>query len=282
MLDISSRLLMSRAEKYLGQSFIITNNGGGGGTVALSIVAKEKPDGYHLSCCVSNALTSLPQIRKVSYKMEDFVPIMEFGAGTSVIVVKADAPWKTLKELVEYAKKNPMKIRYSTSGVFGNHHLAMLFIGLKEGIQWTHVPYSGGEPGFIGLLGGHVEVNVGASGLTHSKDGTVRLLATLNERRFKTVPEVPTLSESGYDFTLDTACMFSAPKGTPSSIIKKLEEAFRKGAEDREFIESIEKTDIVQIVYRNSEELEKFLQRAYARFGKMIQEFNIPRESEKK
>src|SRR3989338_131628 len=104
-MDISTRALASKAEKFLGQPLVITNNGAGGGTVGLGIVAKERPDGYHLVAPPSSGFVRIPPFRPVAYKLEVFAPIMHFGAPQSGLVVRADSPWKSLKEFVEYAKQ---------------------------------------------------------------------------------------------------------------------------------------------------------------------------------
>jgi putative tricarboxylic transport membrane protein len=279
--DPSMRLLAGKAEKFLGQPLLITNNGGGGGSVAMAITANEKPDGYHLAGCSSTALIRIPQFRTVPYTYHDFVPIMHFGAPPSGLVVKADSPWKTMKEFVDYAKKNPGKVTYSSMGIGSPMHLAMEYVAKQEGIQWTHVPFPGSGPAFLALLGGHVTAQSGSSeSYSHVKAGTVRLLAIHHEKRFKSFPDVPTFRELGYDFINESVFMFAAPKGTPQSVVNKLDEAFRKGMEDPEFIETMEKMEIV-VSYRNSEALTKYLEEAYVRLGKMIQELKLPKEPEK-
>jgi tripartite-type tricarboxylate transporter receptor subunit TctC len=281
-MDISTRVLASKAEKFLGQPFIISNNGGGGGSVALGIVAKERPDGYYLAGCTSTGLIRIPQFRPVPYKLEDFVPIMHFGAPQTGLVVKADSPWKTLKELVEYAKKNPGKVSYSSTGVGSPMHLAMEYVAKQEGIQWTHVPYPGSTPALTALMGGHVTAQSGSTEwIPQVKAGEVRLLATHGEKRMKIFPDVPTFLELGYDFINETVFMVAAPKGTPSPIVKKLEEALHKAIDDPEFIQMMERMEI-EITYRNSEDTKKYLEEAYSRLGKMIIELKIPKEPEKK
>jgi tripartite-type tricarboxylate transporter receptor subunit TctC len=281
-MDISTRVLASKAEKFLGQPFIISNNGGGGGSVALGIVAKERPDGYYLAGCTSTGLIRIPQFRPVPYKLEDFVPIMHFGAPQTGLVVKADSPWKTLKELVEYAKKNPGKVSYSSTGVGSPMHLAMEYVAKQEGIQWTHVPYPGSTPALTALMGGHVTAQSGSTEwIPQVKAGEVRLLATHGEKRMKIFPDVPIFRELGYDFINETVFMVAAPKGTPSPIVKKLEEAFHKAMDDSDFIQAMERMEI-EITYRNSEDTKKYLEEAYVRLGKMIIELKIPKEPEKK
>ena len=280
--DMATRVLAGKAEKILGQPFVLSNNGGGAGTVALSIVAKEKPDGYRLVGCSSVNLIQIPQFRTVPYKHGDFVPILHFGAPQTGTVVRADSPWKTLKEFVEYAKKNPGKISYSTVGVNSSGHLALEYIARTEGIQWTHVPYTGGVPAITALLGGHVQAESGTSEwIPHIKQGTLRLLGTHGERRMKVFPDIPTFKEQGYDFVSEVLQIIAAPKGTPPPIIKRLEEAFRKAMDDPEFIQAMERFEI-EITYRNSEDTRKYLETAYERLRRMIIDLKLSKEDERK
>jgi tripartite-type tricarboxylate transporter receptor subunit TctC len=280
--DTSTRVLASKVEKFMGQPFIMSNNGGGAGTVALGIMAKERPDGYHLICASSASLVLIPQLRTVAYKLEDFILIMEFGAQQTGVVVKADSPWKTFKEFVDYAKKNPGKVNYSTSGVGTGAHIAMDYVAKQEGIQWTNVPYTGDAPALTALLGGHISaVSGGSTWVPHVQGGALRLLATHGEKRMKIFPDIATFKEQGYDFTNEAMFLIAAPKGTPPPIVKKLDEAFQKGMEDPEFIETMKKLEI-EVIYRNATDLKKYLEGEYTRLGSIITELKIPKESEKK
>ena len=161
--DVSARFILGKAEKSLGQPFIVMNNGGGGGSVAYGITASKPPDGYNLVAASSTGLVRIPQFKTVPYRMDEFAPIMQYAASyLSPIVVLSTSPWKSLKELVEFAKKNPGKVTYSTTGVGSPHHMAMEYVAKQEGIKWTHVPYPGSMPALTALLGGHVMVQVGA------------------------------------------------------------------------------------------------------------------------
>ena len=250
--------------------------------MAMGIVAKEKPDGYHLSGCSSVNLIQAPQLRAVSYKPDDFVPILHFGAPQTGIVVKGDSSWKTFKEFVEYAKKNPGKVSYSTVGVNSSGHLAMEYVGRVEKIEWIHVPFTGGIPAITALLGGHVTAESGTSEwIPHVRQGTLRLLGTHGERRMKVFPEVPTFKEIGYDFVSEVLQIIAAPKGTPQPIIKRLEGTFRKAMDDPEFVQAMEKLEI-EITYRNSEDTKKYLDEGYERLRKMIIDLKLSGEDEKK
>ena len=277
-LDTSTRMLASKAEKVLGQPIVISNVGGGAGSVALGQVAKKRPDGYDITSCTSTGLIRIPQLRAVPYSHDDFVPIMHFTAVQSGVVVKSDAPFKTFKDLIEYARKNPGKVTYATSGVGSPMHIAMEFVAEKEGIQWTHVPQTGGAPGLTAVLGGHVTaMSDSTEWLPHVKEGSLRLLVTHGERRMKGFPNVPTLRELGYDFINETVFMIAAPKGTPAPIVKTLDEAFHKAMDDPQFIQTIQNLEF-DVTYRNSEDLKKYLDDAYNRFGVMIKKLNLQTE----
>jgi len=278
-LDTSTRILAVKAEKFLGQPLVVSNVGGGAGSVALGQVAKKRADGYDITSCTSTGLIRIPQLRAVPYNHDDFVPIMHFASVQSGVVVKSDSPYKSFKDLVEYARKNPGKVTYATSGVGSPMHIAMEYVADKEKIQWTHVPYAGGAPGLSAVLGGHVTaMSDSTEWLPHVKEGSLRLLVTHGERRMKSFPDVPTLRDLGYDFINETVFMIAAPKGTPAPIIKKLDEAFHKGMDDPEFIKTIATLEF-DVTYRNSEDLKKYLDDAYNRFTVMIKKLNITKEN---
>jgi tripartite-type tricarboxylate transporter receptor subunit TctC len=279
VVDISERFLASKAEKILGQPFVVSNNGGGGSSVAYEITARKAPDGYNIVGGASTGLVRIPQFRVVPYQMDDFIPIMHFATPIlTPVVVKSTSPWKTLKELVDYAKKNPGKVTYSTTGVGSPMHMAMEYVAKQEGITWTHVPFPGAMPAFTALLGGHVTFQVGAGeSVPFIKDGTVRLLANLSQQRVKSWPDTPTLIELGYDFFNESVFMFSAPKGTSKQIIDKLDDAFHKAMADPEFMNVLARVEF-EPSYRNSADTRKYLEDAYVRIGRMIQELKIPKE----
>jgi len=279
VVDISERFLASKAERILGQPFIVSDNGGGGSSVAYEITAKKAPDGYNIVGGASTGLVRIPQFRVVPYQMDDFIPIMHFATPIlTPVVVKSTSPWKTFKELVDYAKKNPGKVTYSTTGVGSPMHMAMEYVAKQEGISWTHVPFPGAMPAFTALLGGHVTFQVGAGeSVPFIKEGTVRLLANLSERRVKSWPDTPTLIELGYDFFNESVFMFSAPKGTPKQIIDRLDDSFHKAMADPEFISVMARVEF-EPSYRNSADTKKYLGDAYIRIGRMIQELKIPKE----
>ena len=282
--DLTERLLAGKAEKILGQPLVPTNNGGGSGAVAVTLTAKKPPDGYSLLGSSSTALVRVPLFNVVPYKWDDVTPIMHFAAPVlTSLVVKSDSPWKSLKELIDYAKKNPGKVSYSTLGVGSPMHMAMEYIAKQEGgIKWVHVPYQGTMPAFMALLGGHVSVQLGSGEcVPYLKNGTLRLLANVGERRVKNFPDVPTLRELGYDYFNETVFLFAAPKGTPQAIIDKLDKTFHQAMSDPDFVNLVAKLEF-EPTYRNSADTTRYLEDANRRLGKMVQELKIPKAEEKK
>ena len=275
--DLSGRILAIKVEKTLGQPIVVTNNHGGAGTIAIELLTKAKPDGYHLVSTPHTPLIEVPNLRKVPYRLDDIVPVMQYGEPQSGLVVRADAPWKTFKELVEYAKKNPGKVTYTIGGTLNPFHLAMMYVAKQENIQWTAVPVPTGDPN-MPLLGGHVTAFSSTTSWKRYVDaGQMRLLVTYGEKRIPSFPDVPTLKELGYDFVNSIFYLIVAPRGTPASIIKKLDEAYRKAMDDPEFIDYMKKVDI-KVSYLNSADTKKHLEEANKRFEKMVLELKIPKE----
>lgn len=158
-MDLTVRAMAPTAAAFLGKPVVVENKGGGGGTVALGIVATAKPDGYTLVASQNVAIIDAALIQKVTFKpLSGFTPICAFGLSEhTALLVKPDAPWKTFKEFIDFAKKNPGKIKYSSWGVGSGMHVAMEVIAAKEGIKWVHVPFRGAVPARTALLGGHVD-----------------------------------------------------------------------------------------------------------------------------
>jgi len=279
--DVVFRPLAKAAEKYLGQPLMITNNGAGGGTVALGIFIKEKPDGYSLDVCHSGLLTMIPHLREVTYKIEDFVPIMSFGTPQSGLAVKADSPFKTIKDVVEYARKNPGKFTYFGGAPGAPTQVAVEFIAKQEGVQFSMVPFTGGAPALAALLGGHINAASGGAFVPQVKAGAVRILAMYTEKRVKEFPDVPTLRELGYNFVNDEIFFVSAPKGTPAPVIKTLQDNFKQAMQDETFVQAASKMDVL-VGYRSAEEVRKYLTEADGRYGKLIRDLKISLEPEKK
>ena len=205
--DLISRAAGIGAERALGQKLVFENRPGGGGSVALGILATVQPDGYTLAGAPNVSVVDAALMQKVPYKpLKSFTPIFGLAlAAHTALLVKSDAPWKTATEFLAYAKANPGKIKYSSSGVGSGMHVVMEYIARKDGIKWVHVPYKGSPAARTALLGGHVHAcSSGVDWPPFVKSGDLRVLATHGHTRSPHFPDVPTMKELGYDVTNDT------------------------------------------------------------------------------
>jgi len=237
--DIGARLIAKAAEPFLGKEIVPINKPGGGGAVAAGSVANAKPDGYTILATVTATLTNAPHMEQVTYNLDDFIPVFEHGYLTPVFIVKADSPYKTMKDVVEAARKNPGKINFAVPGAGTSPDIAAQMIADQEKVDMAVVSMGGSAPSIAALLGGHVTV-AGVStpaAIPQVKAGKVRALATIGASRADGLQETPTLVEQGYpNIKLDELYIIAVPKGTPRTIVEKLENALRKGwAADGEY-----------------------------------------------
>jgi len=277
--DLTARSIAAAAERILGKPIVVENKGGGGGTVALALVANANPDGYTLCGGVSTGIVRGPQLQKVTYKpLKSFTPIIAYAAPYNGIVVKSDAPWKTFKELIEYAKKNPNKIKYGTGGIGTAMHHAMAFIDHQDGIKWIHVPYKGNADALTALMGGHVDVaSVGPEWVPFVRAGTLRILAVTEDKRNPKFPDVPTLKELKYDFANETVFSIVAPAGLAPDVEKKLETAFAKATESKEFQIAVERLDLVPILMVGKD-FDTYLKATWSTLEKNLKETGLIKE----
>lgn len=227
--DIVARLVANRLDKILGQPVIVENKPGGGSNIASAEAARAKPDGYTLFLGTIANATNMSVYKNLSYDTErDFVPITQLVSSPSVLVVNNDLPVKTLAELIAYAKANPGKLSYASSGAGGSPHLAGEMLKQRAGIDALHVPYKGAAPAMNDVMGGTVSMGFKtASGVTSTiQAGRLRAIAIASETRLPQLPEVPTLAELGYkDFEVSSWSGLFAPKGTPPEIINTIAKA---------------------------------------------------------
>jgi tripartite-type tricarboxylate transporter receptor subunit TctC len=278
--DLIARVLAIGAEKPLGTRLVLENRGGGGGTVAMAVLANAKPDGYTVCAGPSDTIAYNPLMLKVMYKpLKSFTPIIGMcAAANTALIVNKDAPWKTFQEFIDYAKKHPGEIKYSSAGVGTGMHVAMEYIAKKDGIKWTHIPYKSAAASRTAMMGGHVEAcSAGAEFAPFARDGLVRVLATHGEKRSPQFSNAPTLKELGYDFTKETIHSMFGPANLPTEILNKLEMAFTKGTETTEFKALIEKLDCAP-AYHNSKDLDRYLKELWVRAEKTFKEVAIIKE----
>jgi tripartite-type tricarboxylate transporter receptor subunit TctC len=243
---------------------VLVNKAGGGGALGMDAEAKAKPDGYTLAATVRSTVTILPATQPdVTYKLSDFAVVGAFAVDSQVVLVKAGSPWKTLEELVEFAKKNPGKLSYGTAGLGTNSFFTMELLKLTYGLDMTHVPFGGSGPVKNAVLGGHVQVGAASLSpmLSVLRSGDVVALVTSATKRIPSIPNVPTMTEKGQpDASLSTWAEIYAPAKTPRPIVERLAQALEKTMKDPAVVSAIEKAGLV-VEYHGPEDTLKLIQR---------------------
>ncbi|CAM2308860.1 CadM [Ralstonia mannitolilytica] len=238
--DIMGRTAAKAMGDALGQSFVVENKAGAGGNIGTDAVAKAAPDGYTIGLSAISSLAIAPYLYdKLPFQVEkDFAPISLVGTTPCVIVVHPSAPFADLKGLVAYAKANPGKLGYATSGIGTSNHLAAELLQSVAGIELTNIPYKGSSQIVPDLLSGTVIMSMESSlatTLPHIRAGKLKALAVTSPTRAAALPDVPTVAESGYPgFAVETWFGLVAPAATPAAVVQKLHDAWAKGAKTAE------------------------------------------------
>jgi tripartite-type tricarboxylate transporter receptor subunit TctC len=261
--DQVMRALATATEKYLGQTIVVENKAGAGGILGATALVTAKPDGYTVAQ-MPITVFRLPHSTKVAFDpMADFTWLIGISGYTFGVVVRAESPWKTWQELIDYAKANPGKLTYGTPGANTSLHVTMEDIAYRYGIKWTHVPFRGNADNMQALLGGHVDISADATGWGPMVDaGKFRLLVTWGPQRTKRWSNVPTLKELGYDIVSASPYGIAGPKGMDPQVSKALHDAFKKGMEDPVHLQAMEKYD-QDLLYMSPDDYAKFAKQAF-------------------
>jgi len=261
--ELTGRPTAIAMEKALKQRVIIENRPGAAGMVGNAYVANAKPDGYTLLMALSS-ISVIPEAERLQghkppYELNQFAPIALVSADPVVLVVREDAPWKTVQEFVADAKKRPNKITYSSSGIYGALHMPFVMFESATGTSLWHVPYNGGGPAVQALLGSQVDVTVGGPAvmIAQIKGKKLRPLANFGDKRLASLPDVPTLKEVGIDAEYFIWCGLMAPAGTPPAIQQKLRDAVRQAVHDPDFTTAMAKVE-TPVNYLDAPEFRKF------------------------
>ena len=270
--DLIFRALAATTGKYLGKAVVVVNRPGGAGAVGYTECMKAQPDGYTLVSAIT-PLTILPHQVTTAFTYKSFDPVINVVSDPGMFLVRSDAPWKSLKEFIDYAKKNPDMITVGNSGAGGGVHLIALAFEKAAGAKFNHIPFSGGGPSVTALLGGHINaVTVSPpEGIEHAKAGKLKIIALFSEKRFDLFPDVPTVKEQGIDFVMGQWRGLAAPKGTSPDVIKKLHDAFKQGMDDPVFKKNA--TDmVVNLAYLSPEAFGRLMARDDEFYGKLVKE----------
>ncbi len=276
MADVMTRAVAKIAEKELGQPIICENRPGGAMTIAKYNVLKAKPDGYTLGVATTATNINIPHMRDLPYNVfQDQRDLAVYFKYTHALAVKADAPWKTFEEVVEYARRNPGKFTYATAGVGVTQHITMERIAMKEGIKITMVPFKSGSEAVLAALGGHtLAVAQGPADIVpHVQSGKLRLLLALNDNRWAIAPNIPSVQEKYGFFGINYQTIYG-PKGIPEPVAQKLENAFKKAVSDASYIE-LAKSLQVDIYYMSGKDYDKFWKSKYDEMGGVIKALGL-------
>ena len=271
--DIAARILAAIAEKDLGQSIVVVNKGGAGGQVGWTEMARVKPDGYYMGFINLPALNTviLDPDRKAAFGIDAFVPVINQVLDPGIIWVKGDSPYKTLKDLIDAAKKNPQKISAATTGILSDDHLAILMMEeAAPGAMFRIVHFEGGAPVMTAVMGGHIDCafdNVG-SVFRRIKTGELRALAVMDTQRSPFIPDVPTMPELGYKTVISSSTRgIAVPKGTPQPVVKRLEQSLKKAIDDPEHLKKMQEAGL-QLRVMLGEEYAKYYRDLHAKAAK--------------
>ena len=276
--DVAGRALAEATSKYLGQPVVVENRPGATGTLGAAALVNARPDGYTVSMIPITVLR-LPHMENVAYDpMKDIAYVMGVSGYVFAFIVRSDAPWKSMAELVAAAKANPGNISYGSHGIGGSVHPATEELSAAQGVKMNHIPYKGSADMLTAMLGGHLNVAVDSTGaVPHVAAGKARVLAVLTEKRTPVWPEVPTLTELGYGIVSTSPYGIGVPAATPPAVVKILHDAFKKGLEDPIHTRTLEKYN-QPVWYLSSEDYTKWAREQYEKERKIINSIGLAKK----
>jgi tripartite-type tricarboxylate transporter receptor subunit TctC len=274
--DVIVRPLCSAAAKVLGQPIIVLNKPGAATSVSLVQLKGEKPDGYTIGYMTGSSVL-MEHLQDVPYNVtSDFTPIQGFLSwNTMGIVVRSESPWKTMKELVEYAKANPGKIKYSTPAAGNPNHMAMEIVAKEEKLKWTHIPAKGCQNALQNLLGKHIDViATDPCWKSYVESKELRLLATFASKRSKYFPDTPTFMDLGYNTSIVSFGAIIGPKGLPAPVTERLHQAFKEAMNNPDFIRTAG-SFAIDTDYRDPAGIAADIKKLSKQYGDFVKEFGL-------
>ncbi len=273
--DIMTRLVAPRLSERLGQPVIVENRPGASGMLGLDLVAKSAPDGYTIGAGQGGNLVVLPHTSKsIPYDaLKDFAPIAVSNTNYLAVVGSQSAPFKTLPEMISWAKANPGKLTVATNGEGGFPHLVFELLRLMGGFSFNHIPYKGSAQIATDLIGGQVQAGIdGITGLTpHIKSGRVNLLAVTNKTRAPQWPEAAAASESVPGYESGGWFGYVAPAGTPRDIVAKLNDEINRAMKQPDVAEKLVAAGLI-MVYESPEYFAELIKSDHAKYGKLVKD----------
>ena len=273
--DISMRVLADNASKILGQPVIVENKPGAGGTLPAQALPTAQPDGYTLAQ-IPLGVFRLPYTTKINWDpVKDISYVLNVTGYAFGIVVPADSPLKTWTHFVAWAKANPGKLSYGSTGTMTSPHLTTELIAQKLGIELLHVPYKGSADLMQATLGGQLMAAADSTGFAPQVEaGKLRVLNTWGAERLAKFPDAPTLKELGLDIVQNSPFGIGAPKGTPAPVVKRLHDAFKQAMEQESYRTALARYDMVPM-YMSTAAYQKFAQETFAREKALVEKLGL-------
>jgi tripartite-type tricarboxylate transporter receptor subunit TctC len=280
--DIVARIVAQKLGAQLGQSLVIENRGGAGGTIGTAVVAKAAPDGYSLVVGTTSTHVVAPSVyQKLDYDpVKDFAPISLVAVTPYLLVVNPAVKASTVRDLVELMKASPGKMNYASAGVGSTTHLAMEMLKSVSNTYALHIPYNGNGPAGTAVIAGQVEILFGSlpALLPHAKSGRVRALAVGTPKRSPSLPEVPTVAESGYPgFDASLWLAFMAPAGTPPALIDRLHKEIVIAVNAKETSEALDKAGAEPLTSTPAE-LAAMIREGVSKYAKVVKAAGVKPE----
>lgn len=273
--DITMRQLAENASKVIGQPVVVENKPGAGGTLPAQALQTAPADGYTIAQ-IPLGVFRLPYTTKINWDpIKDISYVINLTGYAFGIAVPADSPIKNWNEFVAYAKANPGKLTYGSTGTMTSPHLTTELIAQQLGIQLQHVPYKGSADLSQAVLGNHLMAIADSTGFAPLVEaGKLRVLNTWGEKRLAKFPDAPTLKELGLDIVQNSPFGIGAPKGTPPEVVKKLHDAFKQAMEEPSYVASLGRYDMLPI-YMSSSDYAKFAQTTFTREKALIEKLGL-------
>ena len=273
--DITMRQLADNASKIIGQPIVVENKPGAGGTLPAQALQTAQPDGYTIAQ-IPLGVFRLPYTTKITWDpVKDISYVINVTGYAFGIVVPADSPFKTWKDFVAYAKANPGKLTYGSTGNLTSPHLTTELIAQKAGIELQHVPYKGSADLMLAVISGQLMAAADSTGFAPQVEaGKLRVLNTWGEKRLAKFPDAPTLKELGYDIVQSSPFGIGAPKGTPPEVVKKLHDAFKQAMEEPSYVAALGRYDMLPN-YMSTADYTKFAQATFMREKALIEKLGL-------
>lgn len=277
--DITMRSLADNAGKILGQPVVVENKPGAGGTLPAQQLQTSPPDGYTLAQ-IPLGVFRLPYTTKINWDpVKDIAYVLNVTGYAFGIVVPADSPFKTWADFVAYAKANPGRLTYGSTGTLTSPHLTTELVAQKAGIELQHIPYKGSADLMLAVLSGQLMAAADSTGFAPQvAAGKLRVLNTWGEKRLDKFPDAPTLKELGYDIVQNSPFGIGAPKGTPPEVVKRLHDAFKQAMEEPSYVAALGRYDMLPN-YMGSADYGRFAQETFLREKALVEKLGLAKPS---